>query len=80
LRFAEDAEEAIALLSESREQLVLLEAHERIGPLIQQEPLNCQIMVLPGKESLPVSLMLQKNSPFKMAIDQEYEIYNFCKR
>jgi hypothetical protein len=70
-KLVEDAEEAIAQLMGSKERLVLLEAHERIGPLIQQEPLNCEIMMMPGKEPLPVSLMLQTASPFKKAIDRE---------
>jgi hypothetical protein len=74
---AESAEAAVDQLMRSKERLVLIEAHERIGPIIQHEPINCEIMVLPGKENLAVHFMLQKSSQFRMAIDKECAQFNF---
>ncbi|CAB3366056.1 Hypothetical predicted protein [Cloeon dipterum] len=65
-----DVSEAIDELMRSNERLALLEAHERFGPLVQQSPHDCELLVMPGHELLPVTLMLQKSSPFKKAFDQ----------
>ncbi|CAB3366058.1 Hypothetical predicted protein [Cloeon dipterum] len=64
--------DAITEVSNSWTETTLLEAKERMLPLINLPPLNCKTIMLPTDIiNTQGQLMLSKSSPYKAAIDQQ---------